>query len=127
MRSSTAALITLVAALSSTAPVLSAPISVSIPNFESKLQRLGFPLHAGRIGILAPQPPISLSQTFNKLPVNLPNANQQQRRDVEDIFQLVARALEDDESGAFSFGKLKDLGGVAGDLFSIGSNIHDFL
>ena len=121
MRSSTAALITLVAALSSIAPVLSAPLTIN------NLQRPSSIFSDARIGKLAPRPLISPFIGFNRLPVNFPNANQQQRRDVEDIIQLVARALEDDESGAFSFGKLKDLGGVAGDLFSIGSNIHDFL
>ena len=116
MRASTAAIIALVAALSSTAPVLSAPLTITNlgPSRPPLANTITLPL-------------LSSLRPISKLPIEFLHGNHPQRRDVEDIIQLVARALEDDESGAFSFDKLKNLGGVAGDLFSIGSNIHDFL
>lgn len=151
MRSSTTALVALAIVLSSAAPALSAPTPVTMgkllplgPDLQSTPSTTGSspvpPKFFGGIGPARIIAGIKPPGTVLSLPVHLPGSPEnlgliketKQRRQVEELINLVSRALEEDDESSAALGlgdlkKLTPLAKIGGSLFGIGSDIFNIL
>ncbi len=117
MRSSHVTLIALAVALSST-PTLSAPLFIPVNRLPTSV----------RTGGILPHPLFFESfkvptAAVGSLPLNSP-VGQHARREMDNLIELVARALEDDESDALN---IKPIVKGLGNVVSTGLNLFDIL